>query len=344
MSLDKAARVRLAGIDPAAFRHPLDQRTTGALQRVPGFDRAVAKYIEWGFERAEYHENIASGIRVGPRQNRDLYEMLREACAVLDIGEPELFVRRGTFNAYTSGHNHPYIVLFTELIEAMDADELFSVIAHEVGHVKCGHVLYGTMARMAGGAVGAGLARASGVAVGGIVTAGLRAALRVWHRRAELTADRAALLVVQDSDPCVRMMMKLAGASTAYHSAVAGGAQGRSGERAGLDTEAFLEQARLLADFERDSRLARVQGIRLRSRSDHPLAVERALFFDEWLRGAEPKKILTGEYQRLPTRQTTYVSCPSCAGTVARAAKFCGGCGAGLSVWSSAAGPRSRRR
>jgi Zn-dependent protease with chaperone function len=292
MSLDKAARVRLPGIDPAAFRHPLDQRTTRALQRVPGFDRAVAKYIEWGFERAEYHENIASGIRIGPRQNRDLYEMLREACAVLDIGEPELFVRRGTFNAYTSGHNHPYIVLFTELIEAMEADELFGVIAHEVGHVKCGHVLYGTMARMAGGVVGAGLTRASGIAVGGIVTAGLRAALRVWHRRAELTADRAALLVVQESDPCVRMMMKLAGASGAS------GASGVSsaGEPSGLDTGAFLEQARLLADFERDSRLARVQGIRLRSRSDHPLAVERARFFDEWLRGAEPKRILAGDY------------------------------------------------
>jgi len=95
------------------------------------------------------------------------------------------------------------------LLELMDDDEVMAVTGHELGHIKCGHALYKMMARglkplveMAGRAT---------LGIGSVVGAGVEAALLAWDRRSELSADRAALLTMQDPHPCIAMLMKLAG-------------------------------------------------------------------------------------------------------------------------------------
>ncbi|MBX6391775.1 MAG: M48 family metallopeptidase [Frankia sp.] len=278
-----SGRIRLVGLDADLFRHPLDRRATQNLRRVPGIDQAVAKFIEWGYERSAYVENAASGIRVGPSQLPRIHGLLREACAILDVPEPELYIRQGGLNAYTSGHNNPYIVLFTDLIDLLDEEELLAVIGHEVGHIKCGHVLYGSMARLFGGAAGVAASRLNPI-VNLTIGLGVRAALSTWQRMAELSADRAAMLTVQDVQPCVRSMMKLAG-----------GARSIVDE---LDPAAFLEQASHLDSLAQDSRLARLHRFRMRTSSDHPLLVERARLFDEWIRSDEPIAILRSHDRR----------------------------------------------
>ena len=47
--------------------------------------------------------------------------------------------------------------------------------------------------------------------IGSLLGQGLVIALNDWFRKAELTADRAGLLCVQDIEPCLRTFMKLAG-------------------------------------------------------------------------------------------------------------------------------------
>jgi hypothetical protein len=135
----KSVRVALKGIPATAFQHPLDRQATENLKKVKGFDWIVGKFIEYGFERIEYITHIGSGIRVGPKQMAMHYAMLRECCETLDIPEPEMYVMEGGVNAFTAGHNHPFIVLETGLLELMDDDETMAVIAHELGHIKCGH-------------------------------------------------------------------------------------------------------------------------------------------------------------------------------------------------------------
>jgi len=282
----RPARLRLAGLHPDVFRHPLDRQAAQNLQRMPGFERAVAKFIEWGWERREYITLTASAVRVGPNQLPRVHGLLREACAILDIREPELYVQRGPVNAYTSGHNNPYIVLFTELIDAVSDDELLSVIGHEAGHIKCGHVLYRTMARMFAGAATSGLGRANPVTA--VVGVGVRAALSSYDRASELTADRAAMLTVQDLDACVGMMMKLAG-----------GVQSDQ-----MNAAAFLEQARRLDDLAKSNTISRFHRFQLRMGGDHPLLVERARRFDEW--------ITSGELGAIITRYGAYPPKPPC--------------------------------
>src|SRR5205823_3907095 len=47
--------------------------------------------------------------------------------------------------------------------------------------------------------------------IGSLLGQGLVFALHDWYRKAELTADRAGLLCVQNLDPCMTVFMKLAG-------------------------------------------------------------------------------------------------------------------------------------
>src|SRR5690242_8283109 len=141
-------RRRFPGLDPIALQHPYDRAALGALQRLPGLDIVMRKFIELFPEKVAYIQNVAQMVRVSTAQCPQLYALLLEACAILDVPEPELYVaHHPSPNAYTSGCERPYIVVTTGLLDLMNEDELLAVIAHELGHIKSGHVLYKTMAR-----------------------------------------------------------------------------------------------------------------------------------------------------------------------------------------------------
>ncbi len=314
--IPKPTRVPLKGLPALAFQHPLDRQATENLKKIKGFDWLVGKFIEYGFERIDYVTHIGSGIRVGPRQMAMHYAMLRECCDVLDVAEPELYVMEGDVNAYTSGHSHPFIILETGLLELMDDDEVMAVIAHELGHVKCGHVLYTTMARglkplieMVGKAT---------LGLGTVVGAGIEAALSAWSRRSELSADRAALLGMQSAQPCVTMLMKLAGGTTRHvHS---------------LDSEQFLNQARAYKEGLDQKTSDRFYRFIANLGSTHPFPVARARALDEWAGTPEYNDILAGNYAKplpVPVKAKT---CPKCGLQWPMEELFCGKDGTPLPV------------
>jgi len=312
----KPARVPLKGLPPTAFQHPLDRQATENLKKIKGFDWLVGKFIEYGFERIDYITHIGSGIRIGPRQMAMHYAMLRECCDVLDVAEPELYVMEGGVNAYISGHNHPFIILETGLLELMEDDEVMAVIAHELGHIKCGHVLYKTMARglkplieMVGKAT---------LGVGSIVGAGVESALSAWDRRAELSADRAALLGMQNPQPCVTMLMKIAGGTTRHVEA--------------LDPEQFLNQARAYKEGLDQKTSDRFYRFLANLGSTHPFAVERARALDEWAGSPEYNAILAGNWATALPVPVKGKLCPKCGGQWPLTELFCGADGTPLPV------------
>ena len=145
----KKRRLRpLPGLDVEELRHPHDARATEALKKIPGLDKVLAKILEYGLERLYYVDNVASNLRVTPKMFGRLHRSLTWACKILDVPEPELYVTvEPAPNAFTYGHTKPFITLTSGLIDMLGDEELFYVIGHEVGHIKAGHVLYGTMAR-----------------------------------------------------------------------------------------------------------------------------------------------------------------------------------------------------
>ncbi|HEX3643047.1 MAG TPA: M48 family metallopeptidase [Ktedonobacteraceae bacterium] len=278
-------RQRFPGIDPIALQHPYDRAALGALQRVPGLDIVVRKFIELFPEKVAYIQNVAQSVRVSSTQCPQLYASLQEACAILDMPEPELYALQSPVpNAYTSGCERPYIVVTTGLLDLLTETEVLGVIAHELGHIKSGHVLYKTMARC----ISLLLTIIGGMTLGlgSLIGRSLEAALLEWDRKSEFTADRAGSLVVQDSEVVLSLMMKLAG--------------GTLFQRDQMNAREFLKQADLYEEVDANL-LDRMYKLLLVSAVSHPLIIVRARESVNWSEGQQYKDILAGRYPRVPT-------------------------------------------
>jgi len=256
----------LSGLSVEEFRHPSDQKATDALKKIPGIDKLFTKILEVGLERLFYVENVASNLRVTPKMFPRLHRSMTWACKILDVAEPEMYVTVDPIpNAWTYGHTKPFINVTSGLIDMLSDEELFFVIGHEVGHIKAGHVLYGTMARNIATVVA--LLGEMTLGVGALLGRGLLIALYEWYRCAELTSDRAALLCVQDLEPARDTFMKLAGGTTRL--------------AAEMDREEFLRQVREYEEVDRTT-LDRAYKVLLTLPRTHPFAMQRAKELEVW--------------------------------------------------------------
>lgn len=257
-----------SGLTLESFQHPLDQKATDALRRVPGLDKAIAKILEYGLERVLYLENIANNIRVTDKMFPRLYKQLQWGCKILEVDEPELYVTVDPQpNAWTFGHTKPFIVMTSGLIDMLDDEERFFVIGHELGHIKADHLLYNLVARNIA-AIVALLGQAT-LGIGALLAQSAVYALYEWQRNAELTCDRAGLLCVQDLEPPIRTFMKLSGGARELHDE--------------MDKGEFLRQIRAYEDADR-STLNKVYKVLLTASRTHPFAILRAKELDLWHR------------------------------------------------------------
>ncbi len=204
------------GISSEAFRHPLDRQAEEALRSVPGFDLVARKFVEYLTERPQYVYQVGNSIQVGPRQYASIYQIFRECLRDLDIyPEPNLFVSQSPIvNAFALGEDFPFIVLNSGLLDLLSEAELRTVIAHELGHLKCGHTTLIQMAIWTTQVISGLADRTFGLSM--LVSSGLVLAFYEWLRKAELSADRAALLVMDDLSPIMGSMMRVAGGSSRY--------------------------------------------------------------------------------------------------------------------------------
>lgn len=254
----------LVGLQADHFRHPLDLAATNALKQIPGLDLVVRNLLGQLAERFFYLENLASGVQVGPNQLPHLHQLLVEACQILDLEPPQLYVRSSPVpNAYTFAMRgkQPFIVLHTALIDLLNPEEIQAVIAHELGHLKCEHGVYLTLANLM--ILGAGLVPTWG----GVIAQSLQTQMLEWVRCAEFTCDRAALLVLQNPRVVSSLLMKLCGGSPQLADQ--------------LNLEAFLDQARAYDDMSQDE-LGQLLKAAQTSQLTHPLPVLRAREIDRW--------------------------------------------------------------
>lgn len=323
-SAQPRARRRFPGLDPVLLQHPYDRAALSALQRVPGLDIAVRKFIELLPERVAYIQHVAQMVRVSTKQCPQLYTILQEACTILDVPEPELYVAQFPIaNAYTSGHDHPYIVVTTGLLDLMSEEELLAVIAHELGHIKSGHVLYKTMAR--GISFLLAIISDMTLGIGRLVGRSLEAYLLEWDRKSEFTADRSALLAVQDPHVMLTLMMKFAG--------------GTLFQRDQMNPTEFLRQADMYEEVDANT-LDRLYKFMLVTPLSHPLTIVRAREIMRWAESKEYVDALQGSYPRTPehketngapagSSEQTFIRCPHC-GKEQMNQRFCSLCGGAI--------------
>ncbi|MDB9536588.1 M48 family metallopeptidase [Dolichospermum planctonicum CS-1226] len=278
------------GISSAAFRHPLDIQAEQALRSLPGFDLIARKFVEFVYERPQLVYLMGNSIQVGPRQYSTIYQIFRECVRDLDISsEPTLFIAQDAqVNSYALGQDNPYIVVNTGLLELLNESELRTVLAHELGHIKCGHTILIQMAMWAMNA--ASVLGELTLGLGNFVSQALIYAFFEWRRKAELSADRAALLVMDDLNPVMSSMMKLSGGSNKYaHECSLQEFIQQSEKYQALDDDGLNQVYKFLI-------YNGAQGMML----SHPFPVERLHYLRSWAVSEEYQEIKRGNYQRSP--------------------------------------------
>ncbi len=338
MTAPRRERIRLPQLRAADFQHPLDVAALDAVKQARGLDFLVRKLNEYGWERWLHVTNVADNVRVTPRQCKRIHDLLREACAILAVPEPELYLDQDPIvNAYTFGTERPFIVLQSGLVDFLSEDELLGVIAHELGHIKCGHVLYKMMATFLSVIIER-IGEAT-LGLGTLVGSGLLLALYEWDRKAELSCDRAGLLVVQDVETYLTLLLKLAGGSRAVFDQ--------------LNTEEFLRQAEEYEELDRDL-LSWIYKFLQVYRRTHTFPAVRAREIKQWAETGDYRALLDGSYWVRPSppdprfgweappssrsgppggppKPVVLPVCPACGtGQVDPQARFCYRCGYAL--------------
>jgi Zn-dependent protease with chaperone function len=270
---------RLVGISPKAYEHPADAAATAALHSIPGLDAVVRKLIEFRYERAFRQGFLAASIRLGPDQMPDVWASYELALSTLDMPEVyDLYLTQSwETNAFAIGSGKPMILVTSSALSTLEADEVETVLGHEIGHILSDHVMYQTALRIVLQLVPLGRIPA----LTGLPLIAIRSALLEWSRAAELSSDRAATLVNRDPLVTARTLMVLAG--------------GLPSRRLNLD--AFLKQGQ---DFHQwSSAWDRLSRLISQLNLTHSYPVRRVSELMDWVQSGDYDRIVSGIY---PTR------------------------------------------
>ena len=148
------------------------------------------------------HETLRKNRSEIPIRDHCKLIVLKHECATKLQVEPIniLVSPSDQLNAYAFGLSSPkVVVLFSELINVMDANELRFIIGHEFGHIHLGHTTLNTVVGGLAGTPGSYWASTL-----------LRSIFRYWNRLCEFSADRAGMLACGDPEKAVSALLKLA--------------------------------------------------------------------------------------------------------------------------------------
>jgi Zn-dependent protease with chaperone function len=303
-----------AGISPSRYRHPKDRSALEMVRSNGGIDELVHLFSEHLQERSMRVDNLASNLRISPRQLPGLHAICIECCERLGVEQDiEFFLGHG-FNAWTSGVERPYVVIGHELLAAANTPDFIRfIIGHELGHVLSEHVHYHQVARWAT------TAASSLPMVGGLLKRGLDIALFDWYRAAEFTADRAGFLACQNFDSASRLLMIFAGFP------------------AGLVHQFDLSECvHQEAAFRQESQLAVSKFIRFRSEvfMGHPWPIVRVAELSQWSDSDEYGRLLAEAHETVAASGNPFKAvltngtCAVCATAIHPGDRFCNNCGA----------------
>lgn len=282
------ARKRFPGITAEAFVADTDRIALDALKRVPLLPQVIQKFYEIGIDRWLYCYNMSMAVRCGPKQYKTLYEIMREGCEILDMPEPELYITNNPFpNAFAGGVERPYITLRSSIVDTLTDEQLFHLIGHELGHIKANHILYMSVANIIYPLLELLGRRTFGL--GDVASIALMLALYEWYRQAEISADRAGLLVSQSFETSVDANIAMtAGPNRLRHE---------------MSREAYMDQARAYQDAGTLESIGKVLiWLLLSSTYTHPMPVHRTQELERWYLSGAFERIMSGDYPRVQER------------------------------------------
>lgn len=290
----KTIRRNMKTISPVnceRYIHTLDKNALVALKKIPLLDTICAKLISVMNDRQNTIINMSTKIHITEKQLPKIYIMVESICKKIGIDMPELYLELNREpNAYTYGTEKYTIVINSGLIECLQDDELYAVLAYECGHIACKHGLYHTIGGMvlSGGVIGlneiANYLSTKGIGgaiVGNVVSAvdsALKLAFFHWYRCSELSADRVAIICCGSAEPVIETMMRLAGGTVHIDSEI--------------DKELFISQANEYQQSMENDIINKGLEFLLTKNDTHPLLAVRAYEAQKFADSDEFKSIV----------------------------------------------------
>ncbi|MBC8154188.1 MAG: M48 family metallopeptidase [Bacteroidetes bacterium] len=266
------------------FQHSLDREATGILKGIDKF-KSIIGTLNGYFEHAQHYYNSSSCARVSETQYPSLYRAYVKMAQVLDVQKlPDLYVETiDEINAFATGIDRYSITINSGLLDIMTEREALAIIGHELGHVKCDHMFYNTFTYFL---------RYFGTSIMSVIPPPFNSALDIsvqlalleWSRRAEFSADRAALLTTQDVAAVTEALSKLAGYSKTLSDPVS--------------VEGIRLQANTFEEYVDDSWMAKLIKVQSMLRQTHPYTVLRVKEILAWSESDHYKNMLSGHYQK----------------------------------------------
>lgn len=145
-------------------------------------------------------ELLGTAVKVTDQQYPRVWAAARAAGEALRVRVPPVFAAPSAGIKVLGTEDAPHLIVNLELADQLDETELVAAIAHELGHVQNGHILYTTALHY--------LTSSAVFFVRWMVQPAIMT-LQAWSRRAEVTCDRAALLAVKDTDRTLAALVKL---------------------------------------------------------------------------------------------------------------------------------------
>lgn len=270
--------IHFSQIHYRAFAHPADREATSVFEKLPVLPELLKKMSQLGFEEKLRAHHMHNSIQLGPCQFPSLWRMVHEVAERLCIPAPLTYVTRdGGVNAFAFGKHTHSIVLTSSLLDLMSDRELQGIIAHEMGHILCQHMLYmdvGLALSMNKGAVPS-LARV----IPGLEESAV-SLFFAWFRAAEYSADRAALLILEDPEPLAQCLSRLAGVPRRFESE--------------FDIRLFAEQVKNYR--EKATLWSKIVTFGMGAFLTHPEPAKRVHAILEWSESDEYRNILAGRY------------------------------------------------
>jgi Zn-dependent protease with chaperone function len=291
----------LKRLDPSCYIHDLDRQALDALHQIPGVRTVLRTVMKKSVELSHRLYTQANSVKVTRRQLPRLRMLYEQAADLLGIEElPDLYVYQNPFvQADTYGVEKAVIRVSSGTLDMMDEREQLGILAHELGHWQCNHVLYGTAALLMERLASSLLARMT-LGLGNLAILPVQLALLRWYRAGELTADRAALLAVREPVVVLRMLMKMAGGSQKIYEQ--------------MDFQAFLVQAEEFEVTATEGLLGKGLYTWESLFETHPYPIWRASELVRWVHEGPYLRILGGEYRRASSPECLSCGQPSAAG------------------------------
>ncbi len=324
---NKESITKFPYLHASSFQHPHDVAATKALESVPLLPTVLSWMIGNSVEVMMRQRYLSNSLRIDKKNGGYIYEAFEHAAAVLDLkAMPEIFIQNSPiFNAYAMGTERPQIVLTSSLIDAFSEDEILGVVGHELGHIKCNHMLNKTFCNLIN-TIGLAVLTEMIPGVGMAAEVAIKYAMANWSRKAELSCDRAALLVTQNPDIVKSMTMVLA-----------------SGTRKVLphiSDESIQAQLNDYSEVGENTLLGKLMIIE-ELEYTHPIPIVRYGEISKWAKSQDYQDILAGKYTKEieteGTKKLTTVTidepvgleCPKCS-TIQSSGNFCKKCSTSL--------------